>query len=678
MNIRNCIVVLLIGIACNSFAQEGKPFFSSMDVFGLQYVQEPRVSPDGKTVVYRRMQIDIQQDAAIGNLWRVSSDGSRHEKLTLYDGNESGVAWSPSGDRIAFIRKSETGSEIYLYWMASGKTARLTQLDQSPSSLSWAPDGKSIAFRMKVLSDPPELIEMPEKPKGALWADAARVTDRLYHESDGNGYIAPGFTHLFLIDAQGSAAQQLTQGDFQHRGPISWHPSEGKIYFTSNRNEDWEHDFRNSEVYELSLASGSIKTLTNRKGPDAMAKISPDGKYIAYLGYEDRVQAYQNKQLWIMDSTGNNHQLLSGAIDASISQLEWSSNSSGLYISYDQQGDTKIAYLDLKGSVEQLAAHLGGTSIGRPYGGGSFSVSKKGEIAYTLSSPHAPAELAFVKNKSIKSLTKLNTALLSNRQLGTVKEVRYPSTFDGRNIQGWIVFPPNYDSAKKYPLLVENHGGPISNYGPRFSVEMQWYAAAGYIVFYPNPRGSTSYGETFANLLHHNYPGEDYQDVMDGVDFLIKKGWAHEDQLYVTGGSAGGIMTAWMIGKNNRFEAAVVVKPVMNWISKTLVADNYFNYANTRFPGQPWENFQDYWGFSPLSLVGNIQTPSLVMVGMEDLRTPPSEAKQLYHALKIRKIPTLLVELPGASHNIAKRPSNLITKVAYVLAWLDKYQKNKP
>lgn len=379
-----------------------------------------------------------------------------------------------------------------------------------------------------------------------------------------------------------------------------------------------------------------------------------------------------------MDSTGNNHQLLSGAIDASISQLEWSSNSSGLYISYDQQGDTKIAYLDLKGSVEQLAAHLGGTSIGRPYGGGSFSVSKKGEIAYTLSSPHSPAELAFVKNKSIKSLTKLNTALLSNRQLGTVKEVRYPSTFDGRNIQGWIVFPPNYDSAKKYPLLVENHGGPISNYGPRFSVEMQWYAAAGYIVFYPNPRGSTSYGETFANLLHHNYPGEDYQDVMDGVDFLIKKGWAHEDQLYVTGGSAGGIMTAWMIGKNNRFEAAVVVKPVMNWISKTLVADNYFNYANTRFPGQPWENFQDYWGFSPLSLVGNIQTPTLVMVGMEDLRTPPSEAKQLYHALKIRKIPTLLVELPGASHNIAKRPSNLITKVAYVLAWLDKYQKNKP
>ena len=186
-----------------------------------------------------------------------------------------------------------------------------------------------------------------------------------------------------------------------------------------------------------------------------MAKISPDGKYIAYLGYEDRVQAYQNKQLWIMDTTGNNHQLLSGAIDASISQLEWSSNSSGLYISYDQQGDTKIAFLDLKGSVEQLAAHLGGTSMDVLMEAGLFLVSEKGEIAYTFSTPYAPAELAFVKNKSIKSITKLNAALLGNLQLGTVKEIRYTSTFDGINIQGWVVFPPNYDSAKKYSFWLK-------------------------------------------------------------------------------------------------------------------------------------------------------------------------------------------------------------------------------
>lgn len=257
-----------------------------------------------------------------------------------------------------------------------------------------------------------------------------------------------------------------------------------------------------------------------------------------------------------------------------------------------------------------------------------------------------------------------------------MQEIWYTSSIDGRQLQGWVVKPPHFNPSKKYPLIVENHGGPILNYGDRFSAEMQLYAAAGYVVFYPNPRGSTSYGEEFANLLYNNYPGEDYNDVMDGVDYLIQQNLAHEDQLFVTGGSAGGIMTAWMIGKNNRFEAAVVTKPVINWISKTLVADNYFRYANYRYPGQPWENFETYWKFSPISLVGNIQTPTMVMVGMNDLRTPPSEAKQLYHALKLRKIKTVLVEIPEASHGIANKPSNLITKIAHTLAWFDKFKNN--
>ena len=269
----------------------------------------------------------------------------------------------------------------------------------------------------------------------------------------------------------------------------------------------------------------------------------------------------------------------------------------------------------------------------------------------------------------------MNEGLLDHRSLGKVEEIWYKSSFDGRDLQGWIVYPPNYDTSKKYPMMVENHGGPILNYGDRFSTEMQLYASAGYIVFYPNPRGSTSYGEEFANLLFNNYPGEDYNDVMDGVDALIEKGIAHEDQLFVTGGSAGGIMTAWIIGKNDRFEAAVVAKPVMNWISKTLVADNYFYYANSRYPGQPWENFETYWKFSPISLVGNVKTPTLVMVGMNDLRTPPSEAKQLYHALKIRKVETLLMEIPEAGHGIAAKPSNLMRKVANTVAWFDKYRK---
>ncbi|HMB62715.1 MAG TPA: S9 family peptidase, partial [Eudoraea sp.] len=450
-----------------------------------------------------------------------------------------------------------------------------------------------------------------------------------------------------------------------------------RIYFSANRNDDWEYDFRNSEIYSVATGTGEISMLTNRKGPDEHPVAAPDGRYIAYVGFEDKIQAYQVRKLQIMDTGGGSQKVLSAGLDRSISDLRWDAKSEGLYFTYDDKGNTKIGYISLNGRITKRADDLGGTTIGRPYSGGSYSVSDNGTLAYTHSRPDHPSELAVIASISAQPtlLTQLNKPLLHYRTLGTVEEIWYTSSVDQRDIQGWVVYPPDYEAGKQYPFLVENHGGPIANYGDRFSVEMQWYAAAGFVVFYPNARGSTGYGEEFGNLLFNNYPGDDYNDVMDGVDFCIGKGIAHEGALFVTGGSAGGIMTAWMIGKNNRFKAAVVAKPVVNWISKTLVADNYFGYANSRYPGQPWENFEGYWKFSPLSLVGNIETPTMVMVGMDDLRTPPSEAKQLYHALKLRKIETVLVEIPGASHGIANRPSNLITKIAHTLAWFEKHKE---
>ena len=667
------ILLFIISFKFSSFSQNTKAVFTDLDVFDLQYVKNPQISPDGSQIVYRRMTFDILKDRAVGNLWMINSSGINNQKLTSRESSEYGAIWSPNGDRLAFISSTDEGSEIYIYWKNTSKFAKISQLEGSPSNLVWSSNGKDLAFTMKVKTAPPVLVKMPKKPKGAKWAKTARITDRLYHESDGQGYIDTGFTHVFLISSEGSGIAQLTSGEFNHRGPLSWSNDNSKVYFTSNRSESWEYDFRNSELYSVNVENYRIMALTDRKGPDFNPKESPNGKYVAYLGYNDKIQAYQNTQLSIMDADGKNKRVLSLNVNSSINSYQWDSNNKGIYYSYDKFGDTKIAYLNLDGSSRDLAENLGGNSIGRPYGGGSFSVSNNGVIAYTNTSYKHPSELTIVKDNKSKQITNLNSQLLENRILGKVEEIWYKSSFDNRDIQGWVVYPPNYDSSKNYPFLVENHGGPISNYGSRFSAEMQLFAAAGYVVFYPNPRGSTSYGEEFANLLHHNYPAEDYLDVMDGVDFCINKGIAKEEKLYVTGGSAGGLMTAWIVGKNNRFEAAVVVKPVMNWISKTLTADNYFQYSDTRLAGQPWDNFQEYWDFSPISLVGNIQTPTMVMVGMEDLRTPPSEAKQLYHALKLRKIPTVLVEIPEASHGIANRPSNLITKVAHVLAWLKKY-----
>ena len=672
---RNFLILIVMLSFFLGFAQDSNKNFSYLDVFDLQYVSDPQISPDGEWVVYRRMGFDIMKDRKKGNLWMIRTNGTDHQKLTSREVSESSAKWSPEGDRIVFTSSTDEGSEIYMYWVSTGKIAKISQLPFNPNSLTWSPDGKQLAFTMHIPEKPPVSAKMPKKPKGAKWAEAPRITDRLKHEADGRGYVKPGYQHIFVISAEGGASRQISSGDYNHRGTLSWSPKGDKIYFSGNRVVDWEYDFRNSEIYSVGVQSGKINVITSRKGPDYSPKISPNGKYIAYLGFEDKVQAHQTTYLNLMNIDGSNNKVLSEDLDRSISSFKWDTKSNGLYVSYDDKGNTKISYINLSGKINKLVDNVGGTSLGRPYAGGSFSVSNEGLIAYTLTRPEFPAELAVLNSKSVRKITNLNKGLLAYRTLGKVEEIWYKSTFDKRDIQGWIVYPPNYDTSKKYPLLVENHGGPILNYGDRFSAEIQLYAAAGYIVFYPNPRGSTSYGEEFANLLFNNYPGEDYIDVMDGVDELIKKGIAHEDELYVTGGSAGGIMTAWIIGKNNRFEAAVVAKPVMNWISKTLVADNYFYYANSRYPGQPWENFETYWKFSPLSLVGNVETPTMVMVGMNDLRTPPSEAKQLYHALKLRKIETVLVEIPGAGHGIAAKPSNLIAKVANTLAWFEKYKK---
>lgn len=667
---------VLFLIPLMAVAQSDKRF-TAMDVFELEWVEDPQISPDGEKIVYIRRSMDKMKDRRISRLWIMDADGSNHRKVTDRDINESSPRWSPDGSRIAFTSSSdEHGNEIYMYWVESGSLSRITQLDESPGGLSWSPDGKHLAFNMKISESNPRLADFKQPPEGAEWAENPRVTTRLNYESDGSGYIEPGYTHIFTIPAEGGAPRQITEGDYHHSGSPVWSNDGDHIYFSANLNEDWEQDYRESELYAVDVENGNIEQLTDRDGPDQNPAVSPDGETIAYLGYDDRVQTYQITKLYTMDADGGNKQEIELDLDRSISSIQWDKDGRGLYFMYDDEGNTKIGHTDLSGETMVVAHDVGGTSVARPYGGGSFSVSDAGVIAFNQTTPYYPAELATISRGNTEStkLTGLNNALLDYRNLGEVEEIWYTSSVDGREIQGWIVTPPDFDPDKEYPLVVENHGGPISNYGDRFSPEIQLYASAGYVVFYPNPRGSTGYGEEFGNLLYHDYPGDDYHDVMDGVDAVIEEGYIDENNLFVTGGSAGGIMTAWMVGKTDRFTASAVIKPVMNWISKTLTADNYYGYAEYRYPGQPWENFEEYWKYSPVSLVGNIETPTMVMVGTDDLRTPPSEAKQLYSALKLREIDTALVEMPGASHFIANRPSQLIDKINNIVAWFEKYK----
>jgi dipeptidyl aminopeptidase/acylaminoacyl peptidase len=650
--------------------------FSRMDVFDLEWVEHPRVSPDGDHVVYERRGTDVMEDRRTSHLWIVGADGSGHEKLTTREADASNPRWSPGGSKIAFTSSSEAhGTEIYLHWVESGRTARLTQLENAPSGLSWSPDGNHIAFSAHVSEPEPQLVSPPDAPEGADWAEPPRVETRLNHEADGVGVLDYGYDHLFVVPVEGGGARQVTSGDYHHSDRPVWTPDGEALIFSANRHDDWERERRDSEIYRVALDSGEITALTDRFGPAHTPRVSPDGETIAYLGYQDEVQTYQVTELRVMDADGTDRRTVETGLNRSVADVAWDEDGEGLYLQYTDEGTIKIAHTSLEGGAETVAQDVGGTTIGRPYGGGSFSVSNTGRLAFNLADPSRPAELATTRRgQETRQLTDLNGDLLDHRTLGQVEEIRYSSSKDGREIHGWVVTPPNFDPDRTYPLMVEIHGGPISNYGPNFSAEIQLYAADGYVVFYPNARGSTSYGEEFGNLLYNDFSGGEYQDIMDGVNRLVERDYLTEDSLYVTGGSAGGTSTAWIVGKTDRFRAAAVQKPVTNWISKTLAADNYYGYHDYRYPGQPWENPMEYWDVSPVSLLGSINTPTIVMVGGADLRTPPWQAKQIYNGLKLRGVETAYVEIPGASHGIAQRPSQLITKADHVLAWFERYR----
>jgi acylaminoacyl-peptidase len=369
-------------------------------------------------------------------------------------------------------------------------------------------------------------------------------------------------------------------------------------------------------------------------------------------------------------------------LDRDVGGLNWSADGRGLFFQFDDEGVTKIGFVTLDGDVETLTADVGGLSLGRPYSGGSYTVSRDGDFAFTRTSPAHPADVAIGRRGGdARRITTLNEDLMGHKTLAEIEEIWWESSYDGRRVQGWIAKPPDFDPTREYPLMLEIHGGPFSNYGPRFAAEIQLFAAAGYVVLYTNPRGSTSYGEEFGNLIHHAYPGHDYDDLMSGVDAVIDRGYIDESNLMVTGGSGGGVLTAWIVGQTDRFKAAVVVKPVINWISFSLTSDGYSSYYQYWLPGPVWEegNLEHYWSRSPLSLVQNVTTPTMLMTGEDDMRTPMAETEQYYQALKLLGVPTQMVRIQNSGHGIAgSSPSNLIAKVANILEWLERYRKSDP
>lgn len=656
----------------NQAASDNIEFFTSRDVFELEYATDPQIRPGGEQIAYVRRSNDIMTDRTRSNIWLVAPDGSDHRPLLSGTANFSSPRWSPDGTRLAYLSNAERGSQLYVRWMDTGQTALVTNIQESASNIAWSPDGKSIAFTMNVPFDArPFSVDMPEKPDGAEWSPAFEYVTETRYQADGSGILDPAYSHIFVVPAEGGTPRQLTAGNYNHRSSLSWTPDSREIFFSANRNENWALQSRESDIFAVST-NGELRQLTATPGVETRPRVSPDGTLIAYGKTDNEKLAYRNRYLHVIGIDGENDQNLSAGIDNSVSGWVWDGND-GLHYQLTRRGITEVGRVNLDGGHRVVATGLGGESLGRPYASGSFSVESD-LLVVTRGSATRPADLVALSNGTEIQLTTLNEDLLGHKALGQVHEIVYDSEIDGEEIQGWYLTPPDYDPARRYPLILEIHGGPHSAYGPHFSAELQRMAAAGYVVFFNNHRGSTSYGERFALLLQNKYSSEyDFSDHISGIDALIGQGIADPDRLYITGGSAGGIAAAYAIGLTDRFKAAVVAKPVVNWVSKVLTADSGIGQIANQFPGLPWETIDDYWRRSPLSLIPNMTTPTLLMTGEADRRTPISETEQMYQALKIQGIEVVMVRIPDSPHGIAGRPSRLIGKVENILAWFSRY-----
>lgn len=644
-------------------AQDRPTKLQLQDYLDWEEVQAPQLSPDGARILFARRWIDKTNDKWESSVWMMNADGSQPRALVT----GSGVRWSPDGKRIAYVARGEpTGSQIFVRYMdAEGAVTQVSRLTESPSNIEWSPDGKSISFSMSVPSkrdDPFARAPLPAAPKGAKWTEAPKVVTRLDYRQDRVGFNDDAWSHVFVIDAAGGTPRQVTNGDWNHGNP-TWLDN-GTLLFTSNRVPKAEHAWRESDIYAADLKSGAIRALTTRKGPDGNPTPSPDGKRIAYTGFDSTDATWKDAALYVMDADGGNSRVLTAALDRSPASLSWAEDGSAIYFTAENEGSRHLYSVTLAGQVKQLTTGQQLVSV---------SDIRNGTAVAVRSTPTLPGDVVKFSVKAPAALTQLtsvNADILDGKQVASLEEVWYKSK-DGLRIQGWIMKPPGFDPAKKYPLMLSIHGGPHSMYNVGFNFAWQEHAAQGYVILYTNPRGSTGYGSAFGNAIKNAYPGKDFDDLMAGVDTVLGRGYVDSRRMFVYGCSGGGVLTAWIVGHTDRFAAASSNCPVTNWMSFVGVTDGPGWYRNFEKPF--WEDPSEYLRRSPIMYVGSVKTPTMLMTGVLDLRTPMPQTEEYYEALRYRGVPTAMIRFNNEWHGTSSTPSNFLRTQAYMRAWFDRF-----
>ncbi len=661
-------------------AQDGADRLTVDRYMDWERVSDPQISPDGSQVVYTRGWVNKLDDRWESSLYVMNADGSR--KRFLIDG--SSPRWSPDGTRILFTAPGAPGgNQIHVRWMdAEGLITQITRVSDTPMNAKWSPDGSMISFTMYTPGELPSdwSIDLPAAPEGATWTETPRIVENMHFRADRVGFTDPAYVHLFVVPAEGGTPRRLTHGKW-HVGAryigifmgsgYDWTPDGSTIVFDGLMKEDWDMRYFESAINAVDVATGETREVTSVRGLWTRPSISPDGGTIAFTGYEWSPQTYHVGEIHTIGIDGSGMRKLTPELDRDVGAMMWDQDGSRLYFSVQDRGSSNVHSATTDGDLRQITDGVHMLSLTSMAGGTGVGVR---------SAPRTPGDVVrfdLEARTAVTRLTDVNADVLEGVVLGDIEEIWYEST-EGAQVQGWIIKPPGFDPARRYPLVLEIHGGPHAMYNVGFNWMFQNFAANDFVVLYTNPRGSTGYGTDFGNAIDDSYPGErDLADLLRGVDEVVGRGYIDTDRMYVGGCSGGGVLSSWVIGHDDRFAAAAVRCPVINWMSFAGTADVAM-WAYRRFRELPWDNPDKWLHHSSLMYVDRVTTPTLLLTGELDLRTPMTQTEEYYQALKMVGVPTAVIRFNNEYHGTGSKPSNFMRTQLYMRKWYDRWTGRRP
>ncbi len=666
-------------------SKQKKRHITAEDLYQFNLISEPQVSPDGKLAIFCLRRADKETEKVHSNLWLVPTSGKPARQFTYGSQSDTHPRFSPDGSRIAFLsnRDDEKQLQIYLMPLKGGEARPITDLKGTIKSLEWSPDGTKLLLQFRK-KDAEEIIRESDEKKKELGIVCRQIT-RVFFKEDGVGFLPKGRWHALCVDVKSEKIQQFTEDDAYDTLDPHWSPDGLQIAFCSNHKKDPDLDPDAIDLYVFSVKDGTTRRIETPVGPKGNPTFSPDGNLIAYYGHKGKGQSWKETRLWVIPASGDGEALnLTKDYDFDVSSWTindmgdlpqvapiWSSDGKRIYFQVAHHGNTVLKSVSLKGEVADVVSDEGVV--------GTFTLdSKQQRLLYFHANMQDTGQVYLRKLATNRSrvLTHTNKDLLDELDLGKIEEVWFKGA-SGNDLQGWILTPPGFDPAKKYPSILEIHGGPLVQYGNFFMHEFYYLAAQGYVVYFCNPRGGQGYGEQHAKAIHNNWGTADYEDVMAWADYVEKKPYIDSSRMGVTGGSYGGYMTNWIIGHSNRFSAAVTQRSVSNLIS--MYGSSDFNWAfQEEFGGlPPWEDLENFWRQSPMKYIGNVTTPTLVIHSEQDLRCAIEQDEQVFVALKRLGVDTKMIRFPDEPHGLSRngRTDRRVARLENICCWFDRYLK---